>query len=193
MVVGEERSWLKHWSSVRTTLDLMEEEKIINSARTLRDQWKLDEAIIELNNFLLKQDNVKTLTLLGEIYILKKDFISAEHTLQEALSKNQDSECHSWIYRCLGKLNHELIISGTYNHNPIEKQRRFTLALTYLYQAIESAQDRQDKIWAIYEKAYLYYTERDYRLAKENIELLLDYDPGNKSFRELSQKIIAGA
>lgn len=194
MIVGEENKWQRHWRNVKRVLEYAEEEKVLNSAKAFRDQAKLDQATKELKSFLSKRNSAKVSTLLGEIYISKKDFISAERILQDALKENQEPGCLPWIYRCLGRLSSELVVNGAYDNNPSEREKMTALAITYLDKAITLAEENdsyQDKIWSIYEKARVYYMGGDYTLAKKNIDILLGYEPQNDHFKELFNKIEA--
>jgi len=193
MIVGEEKDWQRHWKNVKRVLEYAEEEKVLNSAKAFRDQAKLDQAAQELKSFLSKRNSIKASTLLGEIYMSKKEFTAAEKTLQEALKENEEPGCLAWIYRCLGRLSSDIAEYGDCG-NLSERKKIAASGLAYLDKAISFAEENdsyQDKIWSIYEKARVYYLEKDYGLARENIDILLGYEPQNNHFKKLFEKIEA--
>lgn len=195
MIIGEEDRWSKHWSNVNIIIEKVDEKKILDSAKVLRNESKFEEAINKINLLLIKKPTgIKALVLLGEIYIEKKDFVSAENTLLIALEKGTSLEDKSWIYRTLGRLYRESTMYHMANDKPEERLRKSSIALEYLKKAKESAIESgndTDKIWSFYEVAYIFYLCKDYTLAKENIEIALNYEPGNKYFKELLGNIEA--
>ncbi len=193
MVLGQEKDWQKHWKNVTRVLQYAEEEKVLNSAKALRDQAKLEEAAQELNSFLSKRNSVKARALLGEVYMSGKDYNSAEKVLRRALEENDEPGCLPWIYRCLGRLSSDIAEYGKCSDSA-ERKKKTASALEYLDKAITLAEENdsyQDKLWSIYEKARAYYIGNDYRLAKENIDMLLGFEPQNSHFMELSKRIEA--
>jgi len=184
MVMGEEDRWLGYW---KIPNDFRAEKKMrdeLGVAKKLRDTGKIEEAVDKINQILkTRPGNVRALTLLGEVYLQKKDFVTAGNTLQEALKNNSNPDDASWIYRTLGRFYFE----SAMNNNDTKKEG-FGQSLDCLEKAIRFADKSNnvaDKAWAHYEIATVYHNKKNYPKAQENLKMALEYEPENGHFREL--------
>ena len=79
MVVGEEKRWTKYWNVPEDLRKERGKEIELKSAKALRSEGKIKEAINKINEILAEMpDDIKALTLLGEIYLQRKDFKASE-------------------------------------------------------------------------------------------------------------------
>jgi len=191
MVIGEEKRWTEYWKIPEEFRKERGRERDLGKAKALRDKGQMQEAINKIKDILDERpDDIRALTLLGEVYLVQKDFTASEKVLQEALKKNTNPDNVSWLFRTLGKLYCES--AASFDDRPDEKQKRLHRSVDYLKKAIESTDGSNnlvDKVWAHYEIAVAYSNQKKYPEAREDLKIALKYEPENQYFRRLEDSL----
>lgn len=191
MVLGEEDRWKTYWKTPEQFRKEREKGRELEKTKTLRNEGRLDEAIVRIQGILGESpDDAGALTLLGEIYLAQKAFDASEMVLLKALEKNTDPDNVSWICRTLGKVYCEFAI--LHGSDPAIKEERISRSLDYLNKAVESTKESNnlvDKAWAHYEIAVTYYHQKEYGAAAKNLDKAIEYEPENEYFKKFGELI----
>ncbi|MCX8070041.1 MAG: tetratricopeptide repeat protein, partial [Thermodesulfovibrionales bacterium] len=128
----------KDTTSIRSTSTIKEPHQYIEIAKILIKEKKLAEAEENLNEaFKIDKNNKDALMIMAQIYTSTGRFKEAEILYKKAYELNNSRE----VMKKLGSL---YIITGQYkesirqlqiylNHNPLDADAQFTLALNYLF------------------------------------------------------------
>ena len=190
MIIGEEEKWSKDWLTMESLLKIDKERKLLEEAKNIRDHGNIYTGIDKINKVLKDNpDNVHALTLLAEFKIAQKDYSSCEKILRDIIDNKRSSVCESWIYRILGRLYMELALQ---EKSEKEKRALFDKAGQYLNRALAVANktnNLSDRAGGHYEMAIFYLHNNNYKMAKENINSALKYEPKNEHFLRVVKQI----
>lgn len=190
MVIGEEEKWRKRWIDVNGLWEIEKEKGLLEEAKNLRNQGDINSATEKINEILkINPENIDALVLLAEFKLDQKDYASCRNMLKEILGKHPDSNCESWAYRILGRTFIEL---GIKEKSFKEKEALFGEAEQYLSKCLKIANESSnlvDRARGHYETATFYLLNKNYKMARENINSALKYEPENEEFLRLMRQI----
>lgn len=186
MVIGEEERWKGYWKTPEDFRREQRREGELEIAKSFRNEGRIEGAINKIKEILIENPNdIRAITLHGEILLEQGDLVLSEKVLQDALESNSNSDDDSWIYRTLGNLFYQLGVSS--DDKLEEREKKFVKSIDYLNKAIESAEKSNnltDKTWAHYQIAVVYHNQKRYFKAQENIDIALKHEPENSYFKK---------